>query len=51
MHRGLAKTGIVATVKGTLKATNANDAIGLRADIDGLPIQPLVWAQKILLFY
>ena len=37
IHRGLAKTGIVATVKGTLDG----DAIGLRADIDGLPIQEL----------
>lgn len=37
MHRGLAKTGIVATVKGS----QAGDAIGLRADIDGLPIQEL----------
>lgn len=37
MHRGLAKTGIVATVKGT----QSGDSIGLRADIDGLPIQEL----------
>ena len=35
MHRGLAVTGIVATVHGTKKGK----AIGLRADMDALPIQ------------
>ena len=35
MHRGLAVTGIVATVNGTKKGK----AIGLRADMDALPIQ------------
>ena len=35
MHRGLAVTGIVATVHGTKK----DKAIGLRADMDALPIQ------------
>lgn len=34
VHRGLAKTGVV----GTLKAGKANRAIGLRADMDALPI-------------
>jgi hippurate hydrolase len=34
VHRGLAKTGIV----GTLKAGNSRKALGLRADIDALPI-------------
>lgn len=37
MHRGLAKTGIVATVHGS----RHGDTIGLRADIDALPIQEL----------
>lgn len=37
MHRGLAKTGIVATVHGKQKG----DAIGLRADMDALPIPEL----------
>ena len=35
MHRGLAVTGIVATIHGTKKGK----AIGLRADMDALPIQ------------
>jgi len=35
MHRGLAVTGIVATVHGTKNGK----AIGLRADMDALPIQ------------
>jgi len=35
VHRGLAKTGVV----GTLKAGRGNRAIGLRADLDALPIQ------------
>ncbi len=37
MHRGLAVTGIVATVQGT----KTGDSIGLRADMDALPIQEL----------
>ena len=36
-HRGLAKTGIVATVKGNREG----GSIGLRADMDALPIQEL----------
>jgi len=35
VHRGLAKTGIVAT----LQAGSSDRAIGLRADMDALPIQ------------
>ena len=35
IHRGLGKTGVV----GTLKAGNGNRAIGLRADMDALPIR------------
>ena len=34
VHRGLAKTAVV----GTLRNGGANRAIGLRADMDGLPI-------------
>jgi hippurate hydrolase len=35
VHRGIAKTGLV----GTLRCGNANRSIGLRADMDALPIQ------------
>ncbi len=35
VHRGLAKTGVV----GTLRRGNATRSIGLRADMDALPIQ------------
>lgn len=34
VHRGLAKTGVV----GTLKVGNSNKTIGIRADMDALPI-------------
>jgi amidohydrolase len=37
VHRGLAKTGVV----GTLRAGTGNRAIGLRADMDALPIEEL----------
>ncbi|ANK80134.1 M20 aminoacylase family protein [Minwuia thermotolerans] len=37
VHRGLAKTGVV----GTLKAGTGNRAIGLRADMDALDLQEL----------
>jgi len=36
VHRGLAKTGIVAVVKG--KKTSSGRAVGLRADMDCLPM-------------
>jgi len=45
VHRGLAKTAVV----GTLKKGRANRAIGLRADMDGLPISEqtgLAYASK-----
>ncbi len=41
IHRGLAKTGIVATIYGTDRSSPLGKAIGLRADIDALPIQEL----------
>src|SRR5579863_1042917 len=37
VHRGLAKTGVV----GTLRRGNSPRAIGLRADMDALPMQEL----------
>ena len=37
VHRGLARTGVV----GTLRAGTGNRAIGLRADMDALPIEEL----------
>jgi len=39
VHRGLAKTGIVGVIKG--KRTSSNRAIGLRADMDCLPMHEL----------
>ncbi|PKF78947.1 amidohydrolase [Vibrio sp. vnigr-6D03] len=48
VHRGLAGTGVVATVKGKLASSQANDsgvneskAIGLRADMDALNLTEL----------
>ena len=41
MHRGLATTGIVATVHGKKDGINSGNAIGLRADMDALPIQEM----------
>src|SRR5262245_19402674 len=35
VHRGIARTGVV----GTLRSSNATRSIGLRADMDALPIQ------------
>jgi hippurate hydrolase len=39
VHRGLAKTGVVGVVRG--KKDNSGKGIGLRADMDCLPIQEL----------
>jgi hippurate hydrolase len=39
IHRGLGGTGVVGTIKGTGQGKNAHRAIGLRADMDALPIQ------------
>lgn len=42
VHRGLARTGIVATIQGRKSnADGAIRAIGIRADMDALPIQEL----------
>ena len=38
IHRGLAVTGIVATVHGKRQGKQKSDAIGLRADMDALPL-------------
>ncbi|WP_150318440.1 M20/M25/M40 family metallo-hydrolase, partial [Enterobacter hormaechei] len=35
VHRGMAKTGVV----GTLKVGNSSKSLGLRADMDALPMQ------------
>lgn len=46
VHRGLAKTGVV----GTLKVGSSDKIIGLRADIDALPIQEnsgKEWSSKV----
>ncbi|HEY6824371.1 MAG TPA: amidohydrolase, partial [Steroidobacteraceae bacterium] len=37
VHRGLAKTGVVGVVKG--RKSNSEKAVGLRADMDCLPVQ------------
>ena len=46
IHRGMAKTGVI----GTLKVGDGKKTIGLRADMDALPIQEASgkpWASKI----
>lgn len=46
VHRGLAKTGVV----GTLRVGNGNKTLGLRADMDALPIHEASgkpWSSKI----
>jgi amidohydrolase len=39
VHRGLGKTGVVGVLRGRRDAAGANRAIGLRADMDALPMQ------------
>jgi len=39
IHRGLAGTGVVGTLKGTAGAADIGPSIGLRADMDALPVQ------------
>jgi amidohydrolase len=39
VHRGLGKTGLVGVLRGKRDAAGANRAIGLRADMDALPMQ------------
>lgn len=46
VHRGMAKTGVI----GTLKVGNASKTLGIRADMDALPIHEASgkpWASKI----
>ena len=47
VHRGLGKTGVV----GTLKVGNGTKRLGIRADMDALPVQETngrPWASKVL---
>ncbi len=39
IHEGFAQSGVVAVIKGQLKSHGAVPTIGLRADMDALPIQ------------
>ena len=42
--RGMGVTGVV----GVIKNGSSDRAIGLRADMDALPIRPCCWAQRII---
>ena len=44
IHEGIAKTGIVALIKGQGADTDGAAVIGLRADMDALPIEELTGA-------
>ena len=39
VHRGLGRTGVVGVIRGRHQALGSNRAIGLRADMDALPMQ------------
>jgi hippurate hydrolase len=39
VHRGLGKTGVVGVLRGTRESAGGNRAIGLRADMDALPME------------
>ncbi len=39
VHRGLGGTGVVGVIRGRHQAAGSNRAIGLRADMDALPME------------
>lgn len=44
-HTEVAKTGIVATITGKLPVCSSKKAVGIRADIDALPIQEAIGSE------